>query len=173
MKSTGIVRRIDELGRIVIPKEIRKSLGIREGENLEIFIDENKIVLQKQMIMDSAKQITEKLVSLVLDIYDINIIVTNRESVIISTNDVFNVNDKISNKLVKIMESRQVYDSLQNESLLITDIELNAYFYMIPIIVDADVIGLIIITDNLKICNEKKKIIKLLEKIINNLLSIS
>lgn len=173
MKSTGIVRRIDELGRIVIPKEIRKSLGIREGENLEIFIDENKIVLQKQMIMDSAKQITEKLVSLVLDIYDINIIVTNRESVIISTNDVINVNDKISNKLVKIMESRQVYDSLQNESLLITDIELNAYFYMIPIIVDADVIGLIIITDNLKICNEKKKIIKLLEKIINNLLSIS
>ena len=38
MKSTGVVRRIDELGRIVIPKEIRRNLGIRDGENIEIFI---------------------------------------------------------------------------------------------------------------------------------------
>ena len=39
MKATGIVRRIDDLGRIVIPKEIRRSVGIREGEPLEIFIE--------------------------------------------------------------------------------------------------------------------------------------
>ena len=48
MKATGVVRRIDELGRIVIPKEIRKNLRIKEGENLEIFIDEkDNIVLKK------------------------------------------------------------------------------------------------------------------------------
>lgn len=39
MKATGIVRRIDDLGRIVIPKEIRRAIGIREGEPLEIFIE--------------------------------------------------------------------------------------------------------------------------------------
>ena len=39
MKATGIVRRLDDLGRIVIPKEIRRSVGIREGEPLEIFIE--------------------------------------------------------------------------------------------------------------------------------------
>lgn len=39
MRATGIVRRVDDLGRIVIPKEIRHNLGIREGEALEIFID--------------------------------------------------------------------------------------------------------------------------------------
>lgn len=39
MKATGIVRRIDDLGRIVIPKEIRRTIGIREGESLEIFIE--------------------------------------------------------------------------------------------------------------------------------------
>ena len=39
MKATGIVRRIDDLGRIVIPKEIRRSVGIREGEPLEIFLE--------------------------------------------------------------------------------------------------------------------------------------
>ena len=48
MKDTGIVRRIDELGRIVIPKEIRKNLRINTGDNVEIYMDENnKIVLKK------------------------------------------------------------------------------------------------------------------------------
>lgn len=41
MKATGIVRRLDDLGRIVIPKEIRRSMGVREGDPLEMFIDEN------------------------------------------------------------------------------------------------------------------------------------
>ena len=48
MKATGIVRKVDELGRIVIPKEIRKSFGIEVSEPMEIFTDENnQIVLQK------------------------------------------------------------------------------------------------------------------------------
>ena len=44
--KTGIIRRIDELGRIVIPKEIRKSLRIKEGESLEILIDNEDIILK-------------------------------------------------------------------------------------------------------------------------------
>ena len=47
MKSTGIIRRIDSLGRIVIPKEIRKSLKIFENDMLEISLDNNVIKLQK------------------------------------------------------------------------------------------------------------------------------
>ena len=47
MKSTGIVRKVDELGRIVLPIEIRKVLGIREKDAIEIFTDSNRIVLQK------------------------------------------------------------------------------------------------------------------------------
>ena len=47
MKATGIVRRIDDLGRIVIPKEIRRSLGIKEGDPLEIFISkDNELVFK-------------------------------------------------------------------------------------------------------------------------------
>ena len=53
MKATGVVRRIDELGRIVIPKEIRKTLRIREGESLEIFLDnQENIVLKKYFAMN-------------------------------------------------------------------------------------------------------------------------
>ena len=47
MKSTGIVRKVDELGRVVIPKETRELLFINEGDSLEIFKDENEIILKK------------------------------------------------------------------------------------------------------------------------------
>lgn len=47
MKSTGIVRKVDELGRVVIPKELRKVLAIQEKDPVEIFVDDNQIILQK------------------------------------------------------------------------------------------------------------------------------
>ena len=47
MKSTGIVRNIDELGRIVVPKEIRKKLGIANTDPVEIYVDGDKIILTK------------------------------------------------------------------------------------------------------------------------------
>lgn len=48
MKATGIVRRIDDLGRVVIPKEIRRACNIREGDPLEIFLDEDGAVVFKK-----------------------------------------------------------------------------------------------------------------------------
>ena len=50
MKATGIVRRVDDLGRVVIPKEIRRACNIREGDPLEIFIDEDSGVVFKKYI---------------------------------------------------------------------------------------------------------------------------
>lgn len=47
MKATGIVRRVDDLGRIVIPKEIRRNLGIHEGEALEIYIEDDGVMFKK------------------------------------------------------------------------------------------------------------------------------
>ncbi|AKC63200.1 SpoVT/AbrB family regulatory protein [Clostridium sporogenes] len=47
MKSTGIVRKVDELGRIVIPKELRRTLNIEEGDGLEIYTEGEQIILKK------------------------------------------------------------------------------------------------------------------------------
>ena len=47
MKSTGIVRKVDRLGRIVIPKELRRKFGIEEADGLEIYVEEDKIILKK------------------------------------------------------------------------------------------------------------------------------
>ena len=48
MKSTGVVRKIDELGRIVLPSELRRVFGIKEGDELEISVEEDRVILQKR-----------------------------------------------------------------------------------------------------------------------------
>ena len=48
MKSTGVVRKIDELGRVVLPSELRKVFGIHEGDELEISVDGDQVILQKR-----------------------------------------------------------------------------------------------------------------------------
>ena len=54
MTATGIVRRVDELGRIVIPKEIRKTMKIKEGEPMELFLDKDSLVMKKYSENDNA-----------------------------------------------------------------------------------------------------------------------
>lgn len=65
MKATGIVRRIDDLGRVVIPKEIRQTLRIREGDPLEIWLDNSTICFRKYNVIapfeDTLKAITDML----------------------------------------------------------------------------------------------------------------
>lgn len=65
MKATGIVRRIDDLGRVVIPREIRKNLGIKEGDPLEIFVDsaEKMVCFQKYntTIIDTLEEAISKI----------------------------------------------------------------------------------------------------------------
>ena len=59
MKATGIVRRIDDLGRVVIPKEIRRTLRIREGDPLEIFTDrEGEIILKKYSQLETIENVS-------------------------------------------------------------------------------------------------------------------
>lgn len=53
MKATGIIRRVDDLGRVVIPKEIRRTLRIREGDPLEIFIEKDCVCFQKYSVLGS------------------------------------------------------------------------------------------------------------------------
>ena len=62
MKSTGIIRRIDELGRVVIPKEIRRALNIRNGDFLEIFCEDSTLSLRKFSEIENVKSVFEGLV---------------------------------------------------------------------------------------------------------------
>lgn len=67
MKGTGIIRRVDDLGRIVIPKEIRRQAGIREGTPMEIFISSEGIMLKKYYPEEDLQDITKNLMEAVED----------------------------------------------------------------------------------------------------------
>ena len=85
MKS-GIVRRIDELGRVVIPKEIRKTMRIREGEELEIFVDDDKnLVLKKYSPFAGLKEISEAFISAVQKTTDSEAVVFDTQKVVAAT----------------------------------------------------------------------------------------
>ncbi len=141
MKQTGVVRKIDELGRIVLPKEIRRNLGIKDGESLEIFVDEKGVYLQKYSKISNLKEISKELCIDIFDVMKINVLITNRDQVIASSKKELE-NIKIGKKLDILMKERESYESKEIETLF--DNKLTSYFLMKPIIVAADCLGMII-----------------------------
>ena len=112
MKATGIVRRIDDLGRIVIPKEIRRTLRIREGDPLEIYTEKDGEVIFKKYspmgdLTDSAAQICESIGKNTGHIA----VVCDRDSIIaVAGAPRRELADKrISQELIQLMEARKVY----------------------------------------------------------------
>lgn len=61
MRETGIIRRIDDLGRVVIPREIRKQFSIKEGDPLEIFVNKDEIILKKYDVSIGMKELVRRL----------------------------------------------------------------------------------------------------------------
>ncbi len=83
MKATGIVRRIDELGRIVIPKEIRRTLRIREGDPLEIFTNhEGGIILKKYSPIGELGELAKEYVESVANVAKCTVCVADRDQIV-------------------------------------------------------------------------------------------
>ena len=171
MKSTGVIRRIDELGRIVIPKEIRKNLNIREGENLEIVVNDNNITLIKHSPLVNIDNVVKKIVDNLNDVISDTIFVTDREK-IIATNKSEYLNISISSFLSYI-DNRETYISKELEFFEIATEKIRGYFTIVPIISFSDCLGLIIIVNDLGIRKENQLLAKLVSKIISNKIDIS
>ncbi len=169
MKQTGVTRKIDELGRIVIPKEIRKNLGIRDGEALEIFTSEDSIILKKYFEVRKYEDLSSKLCELIKNIYNVDLVITDREKVITSSNKDIVENIKLNNKFLELIDNREMF--ISKELLTINlGIDISGYFTVIPIIVSSDSLGLvIIISDN---ANDYNSLGKLLAKIIADKIDI-
>ena len=83
MKAIGVVRRIDDLGRIVIPKELRKTMRIKEGDSLEIFIEgADKVVLRKYSPVQNINEIVNEFVLGLYEATKSDIIITDNEQII-------------------------------------------------------------------------------------------
>ncbi len=150
----GVVRRIDNLGRIVIPKEIRKSLRIQNGDNLEIFLDNDSVVLKKYSQMDKLTDIISSFTR-VVD----NIIITSNDKVISSSNRNY-IDEKISDDLIDIINMRKEKEEFGKVNITKKDTIIGNYIIK-PIISGGDVFGLVIMFKE-ELSQEDKNTIKII-----------
>ncbi|KYH28641.1 MULTISPECIES: stage V sporulation protein T [Clostridium] len=154
MKATGIVRRIDDLGRVVIPKEIRRTLRIREGDPLEIFTDrDGGVILKKyspiEELSNFAKEYAEALQATTGNI----ILICDKDNIISvsGTSKKEYMDKKISAELEKVMEDRKslLLGEGSSKTIPLMDDEDAEGKYsaqaISPIIAEGDAIGVVII----------------------------
>lgn len=155
MKATGIVRRIDDLGRVVIPKEIRRTLRIREGDPLEIFTDrEGEIILKKYSPIGELTEFAGEYVESLHETTRHIAVITDRDGVIaVSGNFKKDYAEKrLSPELEKIIEARETYTVLgggNEHPIRITANEFSPDSYecqvIAPILVHGDPIGAVML----------------------------
>jgi len=152
LKATGIVRRIDDLGRVVIPKEIRRTLRIREGDPLEIFTDrEGEIILKKYSpIGELGTFAREYADSLSQSAGHITCIVDKDQIIAVSGGAKRELLDKnISAAMEKTINNRSTVISSRNESSFVPLLEDDAesvynHELITPIVAEGDVLGAIV-----------------------------
>jgi AbrB family transcriptional regulator (stage V sporulation protein T) len=152
MKATGIVRRIDELGRVVIPKEIRKTLRIKVADPLEIFVDhDGEIILKKYSPIGElgsfARQYTESLSQVSGHLA----IITDRDQVIAASGGGSKhiIGKAVSKALEETMDQRETVCTSKKERnyVHVTEDENDQYQQevIIPILAHGDVIGAVVL----------------------------
>ena len=147
MKATGIVRRIDDLGRVVIPKEIRRTMRIREGDPLEIYTDiSGEVIFKKYSPIGELSVSAMQYADAVATSCDLSIVICDRDHCVaaagISKKEV--IEKRVTAKLEEIMESRKaaVFDSEEHFAL---DGVNKKMCVAAPIIAAGDICGAVVL----------------------------
>ena len=142
MKTTGVVRRIDDLGRIVIPKEIRRTLRIHDGESLEIFVDNEIITLKKYSSLNELANVSKILVESINKEINKDIIITDRDNVIAASgvNKKKYMGKNISSYLENVINDRKSVRIFNEKVKIVDDVEENCNYIIYPIIVITSII---------------------------------
>ncbi len=153
MKATGIVRRIDDLGRVVIPKEIRRTLRIREGDPLEIFTDrQGEVILKKYSPIGELNEFATEYAESLNESINAVAIITDRDNVVAVAGGSKKeyLDKRISKDLEVVIEQKEA--AIYNEGELIVPIsieesEMKKYSsqIIVPIVAHGDPIGSVIL----------------------------
>ncbi len=171
MKSTGITRRIDDLGRIVIPKEIRKNLKIKENEVLEIFINNDEIILKKFSRFNDSEKVLSDYIKVINDMTGNDVIITDRDKVILSSKRLEErlLNKKLSEYVNDLIENRSIFLSNDMKGIEVIDNEkIKQNYYFIPFIIDSDVVGSIIMFSSKEFDENSKSLLLIASKLLVN-----
>lgn len=146
MKATGIVRRIDDLGRVVIPKEIRRTMRIREGDPLEIYTDrEGEVIFKKYSPIGELAGFAGEYAETLHKVCGISVLIFDRDAVIASAGVPKReyLDKKMSEELEEIAERRQLYvrKSKEERALAVMDGGTHYLSCAMPIITEGDMIG--------------------------------
>jgi len=149
MKATGIVRRIDDLGRVVIPKEIRKTMRIREGDPLEIYTDkEGGVIFKKYSLMGGLVDFAGQLCDTLNRTTGRVTVITDRDNCIAAAGAPRRelMDKQISPELERLMEGRQIYQHKGGEEPLplCAGEDKFALSTAAPILSEGDVLGCVI-----------------------------
>ena len=148
MKATGIVRRIDDLGRVVIPKEIRRTMRIREGDPLEIYTDrDGEVIFKKYSPIGELNAFATEYADTLQKTAGMPIFICDRDAIITVSGASKReyIDRKISRALEEIIESRALYTRNNGrETISITDDGSHYVSSAMPIIAEGDIIGCII-----------------------------
>lgn len=148
MRATGIVRRIDDLGRIVIPKEIRRTLRLREGTPLEIFTDrEGEIILKKYSPMVELTAFAAQYAEAMAQSTGLMVCITDRDQVIAVAGGPRKelLQKTISRQLESVIQNRETIRASRDEKTFVPlaedEIEGVVGEVIVPIITEGDAIG--------------------------------
>ena len=170
MKATGVVRRIDDLGRVVIPKEIRKTLHIKEGDPLEIFTDKDGgIILKKYSPIGELTEFATEYAETLSKTTGHIAFITDKDTVIAVSGGSKKeyLEQNVSDELERLMEDKEVYTSKENsdKAMPITQNDkndkLNNSQVVYPIVSNGDTIGTVILLSkesNTKMNEVEKKV---------------
>lgn len=149
MQNTGITRRIDELGRVVIPKEIRRTMRLREGEEMEIFVEENSLILKKYSSVKGIKMFSEEVAESLFSSTGDTSLVTDLDKIVAAAgfDKTFYSDKLVLQKVADIFNSRKTRAVFLPDGYAITGDDANVYNMQIfaPIVVSGDVTGGIIL----------------------------
>lgn len=152
MKATGIVRRIDDLGRVVIPKEIRRTLRLREGTPLEIFTDrEGEIILKKYSPMMELNAFAGQYADAMAQSTGLMVCITDRDQVIAAAGGAKKdlLQKPISKQLEYVIQERMTVQAGKDDKaytpVAAEDIEGIVAQVVAPIICEGDAIGAVIL----------------------------
>lgn len=144
MKATGIVRRIDDLGRVVIPKEIRRTMRIREGDPLEIYTDrDGEVIFKKYSPIGELSQFAAQYAETLNKTCGLSVIICDRDSVIATAGVPKReyTDKKLTEEFESIIENRQLFSDNGSDGVFVTDGASHFVRCAMPIITDGDVTG--------------------------------